>query len=98
MLRQQGRPAAALADEKLAALFEMQLATVGHWLSQRPNFRVLYLNHSEVIADPFGSATKINHFLGGNLSVPPMAQAVNPQLYRQRKPLPTANNPAAFLK
>lgn len=85
MLQQQGRVPAALADKTLADIFEKQLASVRQWLAERPNFRVLYLNHREVIADPSTASGQINEFLGGNLKVAEMTMAVNPQLHRQRK-------------
>jgi hypothetical protein len=88
MLKQQGRPAATLADAALAGVFAKQLATVRQWLAAQPNFRVLYVNHRDVIAQPAAAAAQINLFLGGNLSVASMVAAVNPELYRQRKPAP----------
>lgn len=85
MLNQQGRAPAALADKTLADIFEKQMATVRQWLAERPNFRVLYLNHHEVITNPSIASSQINEFLGGNLKIADMTIAVNPQLYRQRK-------------
>jgi hypothetical protein len=85
MLKKQGRSAAALDDEALAGVFEKQIALVRQWLAERPNFLVLYVNHSDVIEHPAVTAGQINVFLGGNLLVAKMAEAVNPALYRQRK-------------
>jgi hypothetical protein len=88
MLQQQGRATTTLADEKLAGIFEAQLNMVRQWLAEQPNFRVLYVNHSDVIAHPTVTAEQINLFLGGNLLVANMADSVNPALYRQRKSVP----------
>jgi hypothetical protein len=41
-----------------------------------------------VIDHPAVTAGQINLFLGGNLLVANMADAVNPALYRQRKSVP----------
>jgi hypothetical protein len=88
MLKQQGRAAATLTDAALAGIFEKQLATVRQWLAAQHNFRVLYVNHRDVITQPLAAAGQINQFLGGNLSVDSMVAAMNPELYRQRKPVP----------
>jgi hypothetical protein len=87
MLKQQGKTAAALPDAVLAGVFQKQLDKVKHWLADQPNFKVLYVNHRDVIDQPQIEAEKINDFLGGNLSVPLMVSAVSRALHRQRKPL-----------
>lgn len=88
MLKQQGRPAAALTDTALGGVFEKQLSTVRQWLAERPNFRVLYVNYRDVIDHPAVVTGQINLILGGNLRVTDMAAAVEPALYRQRKSVP----------
>ncbi|HTV40002.1 MAG TPA: sulfotransferase domain-containing protein [Candidatus Sulfotelmatobacter sp.] len=85
MLQRQGRPAVALADAALADVFKNQLAVVCQWLADRPNFRVLYVNHRDVIDRPVDMAKQINFFLDENLLAADMAAAVAPALYRQRK-------------
>ena len=85
MLQQQGRPTANLADSRLAEIFGNQLSDVRRWLSQNPNFRVLYLQHRDVIEMPLTAAQQIASFLGGGLDPERMAAAVEPSLYRQRK-------------
>jgi hypothetical protein len=87
MLKKQGRTSAAANDAVLAGIFEKQLVCVRAWLTQHPNFQVLYIEHSQVIAHPLASAEKINEYLGGNLRVANMAESVKPDLYRQRKPV-----------
>ena len=84
MLEQQGRPAANLPDSKLAEIFGNQLSQVRQWLSQNPNFRVLHLQHRDVIEMPLNAAQQIATFLGGGLDPERMAEAVEPNLYRQR--------------
>jgi hypothetical protein len=85
MLDKEGRTAATLDDAKLAGIFAKQIALVRQWLSERPNFRVLYVNHFDLIDRPSVTAGQINLFLGGNLLAAKMAEAVNPALHRQRK-------------
>jgi hypothetical protein len=98
MLSQQGRPRATLDDEALASIFRKQLALVRHGLAERPNFRVLDVNHSDVISQPAVTAGQINLFLGGELRVAYMAAAVDPTLYRQRKLLLDSSAAARHLK
>lgn len=88
MLQQQGRPAANLPDSKLAELFGHQLSQVRQWLSQHPNFRVLPLQHRDVIEMPLIAAQQIATFLGAGLDPERMAAAVEPGLYRQRREPP----------
>jgi hypothetical protein len=88
MLKNQGRTPAAANDAVVAGIFEKQLVGVREWLAQRPNFQVLYMKHSQVIAHPLASAEIINDFLGGDLNVANMAESVKPDLYRQRKTVP----------
>jgi Sulfotransferase domain len=88
MLKQQGRTAATITDEALADIFKKQLATVRQWLAERSNFRVLYVNHRDVIDHPLVASEQIDLFLGGNLVVASMVDAVHPTLYRQRKSTP----------
>jgi hypothetical protein len=85
MLKKQNRSAATLDDKTLAGIFEKQMTMVRLWLAEHPSFRVLYINHSDVIAQPLVAAEQINLFLGGSLLVSSMADVVNPALYRQRK-------------
>ncbi len=86
MLKQQGRPVATMTDASLAGVFEKQLDTVRQWLADRPNFRVIYVKHRDLIDHPMDISVQINQFLSGNLLVANMAAVVDPALYRQRKP------------
>jgi hypothetical protein len=85
MLQQQGRPAAAMPDSRLAEVFAKQLDEVRRWLSSNKNFRVLHLQHRDVIDTPLPVAPQIAAFLGGDLDPERMAAAVEPNLYRQRR-------------
>ena len=84
MLVDLGRRGAELSGEKLAKAFDAQLRRVRAWLADQPNFSVLDVNYSEVINDPAGQATRVNHFLGGELNETKMTEAVDPSLYRHR--------------
>ena len=88
MLQQQGRPGATLPDARLAEVFGKQLAEVRQWLSQNPNFRVLQVQHRDVIETPLTAAQQIATFLDGDLDPRRMAAEVEPNLYRQRQKKP----------
>ena len=49
----------------------------------KPNMEFCFVSHKEVIKNPFAEAFRINEFLGGQLTVEKMAQAVKPELYRE---------------
>ena len=71
-------------DEELIKLFESHLERVEFQLRFRPWFDVLYVDHRSVLQDPAGAARRINEFLGGRLDERRMAEAVDPNLYRNR--------------
>ena len=72
------------SDEELIAKYESHLEKVEFQLRFRPWFDALYLDHRSVLSDPAGAARKINEFLGGTLDERRMAEAVDPNLYRNR--------------
>ena len=85
MLKQQGRPGAALTDERLGGVFQKQIAEVRQWLSAQPNFRMLYVNYHDLLKDPLAGAEQVAAFLDGSLNPAAMAAVVEPGLYRQRR-------------
>jgi len=74
-----------LPDSKLAEIFGKQLAEVQQWLSRQPSFRVLQVQHREVIEGPLAAAQPIAAFLNGAVDPQRMATAVDPKLHRQRQ-------------
>ncbi|MFN2254716.1 MAG: sulfotransferase domain-containing protein, partial [Candidatus Promineifilaceae bacterium] len=77
-------------DAQMAALFEKHVSQVESWLREQPNIQVLYEHYSDILADPEKEARRINDFLGGRLQVERMAEAVDPDLYRNRRNTGTA--------
>jgi predicted AlkP superfamily phosphohydrolase/phosphomutase/tetratricopeptide (TPR) repeat protein len=71
---------AALADA-----FTKQLEKTKAWLATQPQISVLYVSYSDVIASPSEQAENIASFLGEELDLAAMAEAVNAGLYRNRK-------------
>jgi hypothetical protein len=74
----------ATEDERMKELFGDDLWRARYALKKRPWFEAIEIDYAEVVADPEGQARRINAFLGGRLAVERMAEAVDPNLYRNR--------------
>ena len=84
MLERSGKSGAALPAERLAEIYRGQLAGVMAWLGAREYFKVLELEHADLLSSPAESAERIGAFLGLPLEVGAMAGVVDPTLYRNR--------------
>lgn len=84
MLQRSGKAGGAIPDEKMAALFTTELNKCENWLADHPNFKVLYINHRDMINEGPAQIQKVNDFLGGGLNIQAMAEVVDPALYRNR--------------
>jgi len=85
MLSRRGEPTDKVRDEDMARMFEGHLEKVQEWIAQQPNMDVLYISYNDLLADPTPQAEAINRFLGGQLNVDSMVNAIDPALYRQRQ-------------
>jgi hypothetical protein len=85
MLVRRGEDPDKVDDAQMAALFEKHVSQVESWLREQPNIQVLYEHYSDILADPEKEARRIDDFLGGRLQVERMAEAVDPDLYRNRR-------------
>jgi len=72
-------------DQDLLAMYESHLEKVEFQLRFRPNFETIYVNYSDVVAEPGVEARRIAEFVGGNLDVERMVGAVDGSLYRNRR-------------
>ncbi|MFN2137873.1 MAG: sulfotransferase [Candidatus Promineifilaceae bacterium] len=88
MLVRRGEDPDKIDDAQMAALFEKHVQQVESWLRQQPNFQVLYVHYSDILADPEKESLRINEFLGGGWNVEKMAEVVDPNLYRNRQDAP----------
>jgi hypothetical protein len=84
MLERSGRTGGGLTPERLVAVYEAQLAGVARWLAERPSFRVLDVPYADLVRAPEPVVATIDAFLGGGLDTGAMADAVDPDLYRNR--------------
>lgn len=82
MLERQGKKS---EDETvLAGAYHAQLSALEEWLRAREQFSMLSIDYRELIENPRAAAIKINNFLGNDLDIEAMVNAVDPALYRQR--------------
>ena len=84
MLDRRGEKGAGLPPEKMAQLFEGELAKFDAWIAGQNGFEILDIDYTEAVSDPATQARRIDEFLGGGLDVDAMAATVDPTLYRNR--------------
>jgi Sulfotransferase domain len=84
MLRRRGERVDESDDERLHGMLEKHLVRTKLWIDGQSNVAVMDVRYGEVIADPRGQATRVRHFLGGDLDVENMASAVDRSLYHNR--------------
>ena len=84
MLDRRGEKGAALPPEKLAELFQSELAKFDSWIAGQSCFEMLDIDYTEAVSDPATQARRIDAFLGGGLDTDAMAATVDPSLYRNR--------------
>jgi hypothetical protein len=89
MLERLGRPAAP--RDEIKRFFTMHLNRLGKWLDQQPHMKVLRICYNDLVQKPEEQARRVHEFLDGQVDVAKMAGAVDPSLYRNRKP---RNDPA----
>src|SRR5262245_7664750 len=71
-------------DERLAEIFDAQLAEVERWADSRPGAELLRVDYNALVARPLPAAREVAAFLEGRVDADDMAAAVLPSLYRQR--------------
>ena len=64
--------------------FERTLQKVKAWAARQSNVEILYVQHRDVITNPFEQALYINDFLGYEVLPELMAGVVDGKLYRER--------------
>jgi hypothetical protein len=84
MLQRSGKQGAAISDEKLKQLFMPELDKFDRWIAAQPNFSIIEVDYSDMVASPATQCKRINGFLGGVLDGDRAAAAVDPSLYRNR--------------
>lgn len=64
--------------------YEKTLESVKAWAERQPNVDIHFVQHRDLIANPFMQALLINDFLGGTLRPEQMATVVDGTLYREK--------------
>jgi len=83
MLKRLGRK--ATPREEIKPAFTKHLDRLFQWLGRQPNMHVLRISYNELLRHPQEQARIVCDFLGGNIDLERMTQAVDRDLYRNRK-------------
>jgi hypothetical protein len=84
MLEHRGGAPEGPSEERLAEIFDAQLAEVERWVALRPQAELLDVDYNALVREPLLAARRVAAFLDGELDPDDMAAAVLPCLYRQR--------------
>ena len=71
-------------DQAMREHFENDLWRANYLLKNGPQFTVLALHYTEVLAAPLEQARRLAEFVGGEMDVEAMAAVADPTLYRNR--------------
>ena len=85
MLKRRGT-AQSVDPALLAAAFRDHMKEVIAWLERREDIPVCRMGYRKVLSDPMAAAKTIRDFLALDLNLEAMAVAVDPSLYRNRRP------------
>jgi len=84
MLERMGKEVPRTPPGAVISACQKHLKEVDASLANKPNLRVLRVNHADVVAQPLGTAGRIAEFVGVPLSIDNMAAQVERSLYRER--------------
>ena len=85
MLRRRGHAVGSNDRANLAATFQGWIESLSAWLRQSPGSRFIILRHADVLTRPKDECQRLVSWLGTDLDVVAMAEAVHPELHRQRR-------------
>jgi len=72
-------------DDKMADIYLSHLAAVRIMSRKKPNWQMVEIRYDETVKNAGPTAQKLNEFLGGKLNEAKMVEAVDAELYRNRK-------------
>jgi hypothetical protein len=84
MLERLGKEVPPTPTAAVIAAFQEHLKKIKSWLSQQPNFAVLYVDYPAVLQAPEEHARKICSFLGRDLDVSAMIGQIEQSLHREK--------------
>src|SRR5262249_29604366 len=85
MLKRLGRSARPCNEMKKA--FTVHLERLHSWLRLQTNMAVLCILYNDLLERPAREADRVCEFLGRTMDIERMTKAVDPTLYRNRKPV-----------
>jgi hypothetical protein len=85
MLERRGEDPDAVPDTQMAALFGKHLDEIIEWTQAQPNMRFIEIDYNQMLIDPWPQLKMLDKFLNSLVKLEPMAEVVDPELYRQRK-------------
>jgi hypothetical protein len=85
MLINRGEPTDKVSDEELTVLYEKHLDKTFNWMDKQKNISYLQVDYNRLVKEPGPIIPQIQAFLGNKVNEQTMAEAVDPNLYRQRK-------------
>jgi hypothetical protein len=88
MLERLGRKGAP--HDQIKRSYGIHVEKLRDWLRQQKNIEVLYVSYNDLVGRAEEQAQRVREFLGGKGNVEHMVRAVDPSLYRNRKPVNTA--------
>ena len=74
-----------MEDERARDLFARHLVGVRLFLAEQRNFEAIEVSYAPALANPAATAARLRRSLGGSLDAARMAEAVDRELYRNRK-------------
>ena len=84
MLDRLGNAAAGADPEATKEAYRNDIVAARLHARRCPHMELIEVHYADAIADPLGTARRVNEFLGGGLDEAAMAAAVNEHLYRNR--------------
>ena len=84
MLERLGRAVPNTPMNSVIAAFEKHLRDIENWLSTKPDLRVLWVQHAEVLKNAEAEAFRIAEFVGHSLDITNMARQVERSLHREK--------------
>lgn len=72
-------------DIKMADIYMSHIASVRIMSRKKPNWQMLEIRYDETVKDPRSAARKLKEFLGDKVDENKMVEAVDAELYRNRK-------------
>jgi len=82
MLERLGRT--AVPSSQMVQSYRLHLDKLNRWMEQQTSMSVLRIGYRDLVTNSSPWIQKINNFIGGTLNVEAMANAIDPNLYRNR--------------